>query len=159
MQAQEIFDKVVAHLKQQRRPSIKIPDDIRSACAYRGDGGTKCAFGIFISDEAYDPNMEGCASDEFFIALDTGTYPFRGKTHPVAKMVDLSDTMRAEMKPLNEHQKLLRALQGAHDKAAWGPMKSEFATMNNFCTGLAEVASRHQLEFDIDDFMEGTARV
>jgi hypothetical protein len=155
MQAQEIFDKVVAHLKQQRRPSIKMPDDGGSGCAYRGDGGTKCAFGIFISDEAYDPNMEGCSSDEFFIALDTGTYPFQGKTHPL----DLSDTMRAEMKPLKEHRKLLRALQLVHDNAAWSPMDSEFATMDKFCIGLTKVASRHQLEFDIDDFMEGTARV
>lgn len=159
MQAQEIFDKVAAHLKQQRRPSIKIPDDGGSGCAYRGDGGTKCAFGIFISDEAYDPNMEGCSSDEFFIALDTGTYPIKGRDYPVAKMVDLSDMMRAEMEPLNEHQKLLRALQGAHDQAAWGLTKSEFATMDKFCIGLTEVASRHQLVFDIDAFMEGTTRV
>jgi hypothetical protein len=30
-----------------------------SQCAYRGDGGNKCAAGVLIPDELYDPMMEG----------------------------------------------------------------------------------------------------
>lgn len=27
-------------------------------CAYRGDGGARCAAGLFLKDEAYEPSME-----------------------------------------------------------------------------------------------------
>ena len=62
MQNQEVFDKVVAHLRQQKKKSIytyEVYDGKTcTSCAYRGDNGLKCAAGIFIPDEDYVVDME-----------------------------------------------------------------------------------------------------
>lgn len=51
MNAQEIFDKVVNHLRKQGHRSLS--EDGR--CLYRGSNGDKCAIGCIISDEDYQP--------------------------------------------------------------------------------------------------------
>lgn len=50
---QETFDIVVAHLVKQGVQSKR-----GGLCMYRGPGGTKCAAGILIPDDAYDARME-----------------------------------------------------------------------------------------------------
>lgn len=45
---QSFFDKVVEHLAQQGRVAEE-----NGSCKYRTSEGLKCAFGIFIPDEAY----------------------------------------------------------------------------------------------------------
>ena len=52
---QEIFDFVVDHLQTQ---NCKALDD-RTACRYRGPNGTMCAAGCLITDDEYDPQIEG----------------------------------------------------------------------------------------------------
>lgn len=52
---QETFDKVARHLLTQQAKAEQ-PD---GNCAYRGEHGRKCAVGCLISDEEYDPKMEG----------------------------------------------------------------------------------------------------
>jgi hypothetical protein len=59
MNAQEIFDTVAKHLAQQAGQAT-----LGDACAYRGDDGRKCAAGILINDEEYEPAMEGKMADE-----------------------------------------------------------------------------------------------
>ena len=54
---QEVFDKVVAHARQQGCKSI---DEEGRLCLYRDGLGNKCFAGIFIPDEIYNPKMEGC---------------------------------------------------------------------------------------------------
>lgn len=54
MNAQDIFDKVVKHLRKQDGKAL-----INGLCAYRGDGGRKCAFGVLIPDKLYDKKFEG----------------------------------------------------------------------------------------------------
>lgn len=54
MNAQEIFDKVVAHLRQQNTV-CRAPDGM---CLYRNDQGLSCAVGCLISDEEYSLSME-----------------------------------------------------------------------------------------------------
>lgn len=55
MTKQEMFDKVVAHARAQKRRSL----DIESGnCLYRGHNGTKCFIGALIPDEKYDPYMD-----------------------------------------------------------------------------------------------------
>lgn len=54
MTLQEIFDKAARHLLTQKERSMIGP----TLCAYRGPDGKKCAVGIFIPDEKYDPGME-----------------------------------------------------------------------------------------------------
>lgn len=53
--AQDIFDKVVAHLRSMPRRSM-LRDEY---CAYRSPDGLKCAIGCLIADDEYDPKMEG----------------------------------------------------------------------------------------------------
>ena len=55
MEAQEIFDTVVEHLRRQGCKS-ETPD--LGSCLYRGPEGRKCAVGILIKDEDYTWRME-----------------------------------------------------------------------------------------------------
>lgn len=56
MTNQEAFDKVWHHFVVEQNPKSW---DEKGICKYRGPNGTKCAAGIFISDEVYDPIIEG----------------------------------------------------------------------------------------------------
>ncbi len=53
---QEIFDKVSVHLLTQGKRAL---GDDGQRCKYRAPDGSKCAVGILIPDDAYDPVMEG----------------------------------------------------------------------------------------------------
>lgn len=53
---QELFGKIISHLRAQNAVSLLATDD--QSCAYRGLNGLKCAVGCLISDEEYDPKME-----------------------------------------------------------------------------------------------------
>jgi hypothetical protein len=55
--AQQVFDQVATHLLTQKRKSKLKSDPLE--CAYRGKGSLKCAAGCLISDEEYNPAMEG----------------------------------------------------------------------------------------------------
>jgi hypothetical protein len=56
---QEVFNIVSAHLLTQIKRSIKrLNSSYFSACAYRGNEGLKCAAGVLIPDEQYEPEME-----------------------------------------------------------------------------------------------------
>lgn len=87
MTAQELFDKVVDHLYIQGEPSFLGGTDI---CAYRGEWGTKCAAGVLIPDDLYDPEMES-----------------KGWFHVAHKFKSLEF--------LDEHKDLIVSLQLAHD--------------------------------------------
>lgn len=54
MTLQEIYDKVVAHLRAQNARSRN-----GEFCAYRGASGQMCAIGCLIKDEHYTPELEG----------------------------------------------------------------------------------------------------
>jgi hypothetical protein len=54
---QQVYDRVAAHLRIQKRQSVNAAGN----CAYRGENGLRCAMGIFISDEIFDPEIEGAA--------------------------------------------------------------------------------------------------
>lgn len=66
MNNQEAFDKVVAHLVEQKVPSsvtfhMTGPSEIdqpKAQCLYRGPNGLKCAIGCLIPDEMYFPKMD-----------------------------------------------------------------------------------------------------
>jgi hypothetical protein len=55
---QEVFDQVAEHLLKQNAQSI-----VGTLCAYRGDGGLKCAAGCLIGDDEYSREW-----DENFIS-------------------------------------------------------------------------------------------
>ena len=56
-ECQAVFDKVVKHLLTQNRRSMG-----KDRCVYRGENGDMCAVGCLISDEAYDPKIEGSSA-------------------------------------------------------------------------------------------------
>lgn len=57
MNLQEIFDKVVNHLREQGCRSSRPGS--RAFCSYRGENGLKCAIGCLIPDNLYHPKLEG----------------------------------------------------------------------------------------------------
>jgi hypothetical protein len=64
MTPQEIFDTVATHLfTQGERAGIFVDEDDDSGpefeCRYRTPQGAKCAVGVLLPDEVYDPTMEG----------------------------------------------------------------------------------------------------
>ena len=58
----EIFNLVRDGLIAQGRPSF-INDAGQIMCRYRSPCGARCAVGLFIKDENYDPKFEGRISD------------------------------------------------------------------------------------------------
>lgn len=60
MTKQEVFDKVVAHLRAQNRKALGGEDE----CVYRAPDGAKCAAGCLILDEHYSPALEGKGVDQ-----------------------------------------------------------------------------------------------
>ena len=88
MTEQEVFDKVVNHLLEQ-----KYQASYEGACVYRAPDGASCAVGCLIPDELYDEEMEGSSlhlpDDKLVAAL--------------------------EELDLWQHRKLLKDLQEVHD--------------------------------------------
>jgi hypothetical protein len=61
MNKQEIFDKVVTHLKNQNARAYDKEED---RCLYRDEStGYRCAIGCLIPDELYNPDFEGESID------------------------------------------------------------------------------------------------
>lgn len=66
---QDIFDKVVNHLRYQGQKSwvnkeaakklFDIDTKEKALCVYRSPGGKRCAAGILIPDDQYSSSMEG----------------------------------------------------------------------------------------------------
>ena len=88
IEAQELYDFVVAAIVKQGRPSVGDND----RCLYRGPDGLKCAAGHVIPDSVYSEDMEG---------LDLANMAAFGR----------------RLKSLVPHLKLLVSLQGNHDGA------------------------------------------
>ena len=55
----EVFNKVEAHLLAQGEKSMSGYMGLSDVCAYRGEGGLKCAIGCLITDEVYHRSLEG----------------------------------------------------------------------------------------------------
>lgn len=67
MTPQEIFDTVVRHLFKQGKRSDRTLSNGNSVCCYRTEAGLKCAVGVLIPDDVYDPVM-----DDVFTGEGTG---------------------------------------------------------------------------------------
>lgn len=86
MNAQDVFDKVVAHLRKQNGKALNEV----GLCRYRGIDGNMCAVGCLIADEHYSNDLEGNGSREFRIieALEKSGIP------NTPKINDLLDDMQ-----------------------------------------------------------------
>lgn len=116
--AQEVFDQVATHLLTQNAKSVK-----GSGCAYRGDGGMKCAAGCLIADDEYKPEME-TASWQAMVR------PFNMPgTDPYASIRNLAP---------NNHCTLIMVLQQVHD----------INPPSDWPRRLASIARSHGLEYN-----------
>lgn len=109
MIAQEVFDKVVNHLRQQGQKSI----DDKGDCVYRGNKEAncriQCAAGCLIEDNEYLKNMEGRTITELLNSLL------------------VTREMRERLEP---HVLLIRKLQIIHDenwRGSWEELFKECA--------------------------------
>lgn len=66
---QEIFDRVVTHLRTQNRKSYSIDGD-NAKCVYRSKEGYSCAVGCLIPDELYKPEMDGFDDEASDTSID-----------------------------------------------------------------------------------------
>ena len=66
MTDQEIFTKVATHLLTQNKQSLS---ESLQSCRYRGMGGTMCAVGCLITDDAYDREIEGYRSSSGVVIM------------------------------------------------------------------------------------------
>lgn len=89
MEAQEIFDRVARHLRDQGAKSQHTDE----RCAYRGENGLKCAVGCLIEDDDLARQMDGLYNADVYDVYHAGLLP----------------------EVLYPHIALLRALQDVHD--------------------------------------------
>ena len=87
MTEQEVFDTVAKHLLAQGARSKSGGE-----CAYRGDGGLKCAVGCLIADSDYVKDMEGLIVHDL-----------------------LEHYSAPSLEPIRQHKPLLLRLQHLHD--------------------------------------------
>jgi hypothetical protein len=129
MTRQEVFDIVATHLIKQGKESR-----IGGGCAYRGEGGLKCALGVLIKDEFYREiwNGDGLGPDVFEALESSGVVPME---------LTGDDDTRSD-------GEFLEGLQSIHDDIpshCWFESLLAFADM----TGLDETAAvraQRQLE-------------
>ena len=89
IEAQELYDFVVAAIVKQGRPSVGDND----RCLYRGPDGLKCAAGHVIPNSMYSKEME---------------------SRNVARLSELNLIPNS----LLPHERLLKSLQGDHDQGS-----------------------------------------
>jgi len=107
--AQEVFDRVVTHLRAQNAKSISFNFDKKDmTCRYRGDNGTSCAVGCLIPDEDYDPIFEGINVCGFTDPTNNifSLFKENNKEELLFKMKNM----------FKNHVKLLGELQYVHDQ-------------------------------------------
>ena len=66
LSAREIYERVSAHLLKQRA----VSEDDNGSCRLRSAHGRKCAIGSLVSDDVYDPDIEGIGISYYRHARD-----------------------------------------------------------------------------------------
>lgn len=131
MNKRNTFNIVAEHLlKQGGRAS-----EAEGTCLYRASDGRKCAFGVLIPDELYNPILENTTVDHIF-----GLFSSRLKEQDRQKYDMVAATIRAYFGPLNvEEVEFLRTLQQVHDNkpTEWWEIE------------LARIAGKYDLEVDV----------
>lgn len=97
---QQVFDRVALHLLQQGRKSLMEADRTTSVrCAYRGEGGLKCAVGFLISDEAYNEELESCPVHDAgvcFALNRSGVSTTHGMVEMLGRLQSIHDNAQPE---------------------------------------------------------------
>lgn len=141
--AQQIFDKVVNHLRTQGR-AAHAPNG--TGCMYRNDEGLSCAVGCLIPDSHYRPEFDdpGLIAQLIDKQPDTWTGYYRlGAIDTVVYTMQyvrpFADALLAGGVDVTAHIDLLEELQRFHD--------GEFVEYNERAASvLARIAFAHQLD-------------
>ena len=115
---QEIFNLVVEHLFKQGRPAY----DGSQGCMYRTHDGLRCAVGVLIPDDFYEPAFE---------------------TNQAATVIQ--ELFDADLADWREHKYLLNALQMVHDSCLREPDKTFNTT--DLAIRLRDTAKDFSLEY------------
>lgn len=93
MSSQEVFDASAKHLLTQGKRSRNENGEFLNLCLYRHEN-LKCAAGIFIPDDKYDPQMEKQSW-----TLLSNNYPFLRSEHTnlIGKLQIIHDQSSPEM--------------------------------------------------------------
>ena len=110
MNKQEVFNKVIAHMREQRRPAVADNPDRGFACVYREAGGRKCAIGALIPDEVYDEAMEGRPVRHILTNMPM--------FEAVGKALDVAETPNTNAVGWESDVSFLSDMQFCHDNAA-----------------------------------------
>ena len=105
---QVIFERVARHLFQQGQCAMQE----RDMCAYRGDGGTRCAVGALIADEEYQPEMEGRDLHMLLGAEGLMRWPTLGRLVPFAHLLEHLQTAHDKITNWVSSEAMRRALRG-----------------------------------------------
>ena len=112
MTAQEIFNKVVTHLRNQKIKSVGLNKGgigENYICLYRGPNGTKCAVGCLIPDNVYQQKFEG------------------------HKVVYLATNYPEIEKLIHGNEILIAQLQGIHDYNRYEDWEDDFNILAKKC--------------------------
>ena len=109
MTKQEYYDLLARSAKDGMFPSVSSTGD----CAYRGEGGKKCAAGVLIPDEMYDP------------IWDSYMTPYHS----------LPDHVRESIRPEGMTDEDVLLVQVAHDDLADGGWDANWfiGSINDLC--------------------------
>lgn len=97
MTKQEYFDLLVQSASDGTFPSITIKGDVRDNCRYRADGTAnckqRCAVGLLIPDEMYDPTLEGMSAYKLYHHLESLPIPDGLKLRDLFRIQQAHDSM------------------------------------------------------------------
>jgi hypothetical protein len=95
MEAQEIFDTIVNHLRNQNAKSTyhsEDPDETDPSCAYRGVDGMQCAIGCLLTDAEYAQIHEGMSVRSIITSVPS----FKSRYGNHARMLVLFQSLHDE---------------------------------------------------------------
>lgn len=120
--AQEIFTKVVTHLRQQGRQAMQGRDPVSEEnvglCMYRTHDGLMCAVGCLIRPEYYDHEFEGMSVGG---RVDTNDCLLRYQA--------LANALHSSGIDMGEHMRLLIMLQDIHDNGSSDHWEEKFGRL------------------------------
>lgn len=123
-QHQADFDKVWNHFVVEKNPPSVEEDDI--TCLYRGPNGSRCAVGVLLPDEVYQPTLEGvslkdldpnvCVASEFAAWIRSHGLTFLGQlqqAHDQAVLSQMAHNMAGHsvLTPGRFHEEIERLLR------------------------------------------------
>lgn len=113
MNAQEILNTAYLGVAKQGKRAVTIaPHNDGETCRYRTDDGLKCAFGMLIPDELYNPILENITAESILNPTFDSYSTELGRT---LTKEEEEQFFRPISDLYGEHADLIGALQSAHD--------------------------------------------